>query len=370
MQFINLSKQFHQNRDSINKAISKCLESSSFILGKEVARLEDRLAEFTNAKFCLAVANGTDALDISERAIGISADDNVIIPSFTWVSTAETVKIIGSKIKFADVNEKTFNIKCSAVENLIDEKTKIVIGVSIFGQTCDLMQLKTLAEKNNIYFIEDAAQSFGAFNNNSISCSVADISTTSFFPSKPLGGYGDGGAIFTSNEELYKKCKLLARHGQNSSKEFLIAGFNSRLDEIQAAILNVKLDLFEKEVELRQNVAQMYKQYLSECPEIITPFIQEGNKSVYAQYTILLPDTNYPKKIQAILKEKGIPSVIYYSPPVHQHPGYFNENQEPLPITESITKMCLSLPFDPYLDESDIKRVSLSTIEALKSIRI
>lgn len=368
MQFINLSKQYQRNKLSINTAINECLESSSFILGKEVSRLEDRLAEFTGTKFCLTVANGTDALEISERAMGITKDDNVILPSFTWVSTAETVKIIGSEIKFADINNQTFNIEFSEISNLIDEKTKLIIGVSIFGQTCDLARIKKLAEKNNIYFIEDAAQSFGAISNGSVSCSIADISTTSFFPSKPLGGYGDGGAIFTNNEALYDKCKLLARHGQNSSKEFLIAGFNSRLDEIQAAILNVKLDIFEQEIELRQKVAQMYRNFLSACPEIIVPFIDEGNKSVFAQYTILLPHSSHPKKIQAYLKAKGIPSVIYYSPPVHLHPAYFNKMQPPLPISESITKICLSLPFDPYLEESDVKKISISVIEAFENI--
>ena len=368
MQFINLSKQYQNNKLSINRSIMSCLEKSSFILGKEVKRLEARLAEYTNTKYCLTVANGTDALDIAERAIGINKEDNVILPSFTWVSTAETVKVIGAEIQFADINDKTFNIEPSEISKLINNNTKIIIGVSIFGQTCDFENIKQLADKNNIYFIEDAAQSFGATFNGSRSCSVADISTTSFFPSKPLGCYGDGGAIFTNNQALFEKCKMLARHGQNSSKEFVIAGFNSRLDELQAAILNVKLDIFDQEIILRQSVASMYEHELREYPEIITPYIDNGNKSVYAQYTVMLPDSSLPKKIQAKLKVDGIPSVIYYSPAVHQHPAYFNKMQPVLPNTEVITKVCLSLPFDPYLEESDVKKISKSLINAFNDL--
>lgn len=364
MEFIDLNKQYLNYKDKINEAISNSLNSSSFILGKEVSRLERRLAEYVGSKYCLSVANGTDALHIAEIAMGIDSNCNVILPSYTWVSTAETIEMLGAEIRFADIDKDTFNICSKNVNSLIDSKTKLIIGVSIFGQTCDLHELQGVAKNAGIKFLEDGAQSFGAMTRGVKSCSYADVSTTSFFPSKPLGCYGDGGAIFTNNEELFKQCKLLARHGQDENKVFQIAGFNSRLDEIQAAILNVKLDNFDKEIQLRQNVAEMYRESFSKyTSDIIIPFIKSEMVSAYAQYTIKFIESS-PESIQKKLKADGIPSVSYYTPPVHLHPAYHHHASK-LDVTEMISRQTLSLPFHPYMTYEEIKLISESVIRAL-----
>ncbi|HCK04271.1 MAG TPA: aminotransferase DegT [Methylophilaceae bacterium] len=364
MQFIDLNRQYLQYKKQIDKAISQSLNSSSFILGKEVSRLEGRLAEYVGSKYCLSVANGTDALHIAEMALGIDSNCNVILPSYTWVSTAETIEMLGAEIRFADIDEDTFNICPNHVSNLIDSKTKLIIGVSLFGQTCDLHELQDLANHAGIKFLEDGAQSFGAMTSGVKSCSYADVSTTSFFPSKPLGCYGDGGAIFTNDEDIFKHCKLLARHGQDENKVFQIAGFNSRLDEIQAAILNIKLDNFDKEIQLRQDVAEMYRDSFSmHTSEIKTPFIKSDMVSAYAQYTIQFAKSS-PKSIQDQLKEDGIPSVRYYTPPVHIHPAY-EHHASKLEVTEMISRKTLSLPFHPYMTHEEIKLISESVIRAL-----
>ncbi len=366
MQFIDLNKQYLEYKQEIDKALSDSINASSFILGKQVSLLEDKLAEYVGCRYCLTVANGTDALHIAELALGINGDGNVILPSFTWVSTAETIEMIGADIKFADINKLTFNIDPSHIESLIDDRTKLIIGVSIFGQTCELETIQNIANKYKISFLEDAAQSFGASIGKIRSCSHADISTTSFFPSKPLGCYGDGGAIFTNNEDLYNKCKLLARHGQDENKIFQIAGFNSRLDEMQAAILNVKLSYFDNEILLRQQVAQMYQEELSSfSKEIKLPFIEENMVSAFAQYTIQFFDQKLPKQVQSHLKLKGVPSVIYYSPPVHMHPAY-NHHPAKLPNTEFVTKLTLSLPFHPFMSHKEVTIVASAIEEALE----
>ncbi len=366
MQFIDLNKQYIRYKERIDEAISKSLSSSSFILGKEVNTLERRLAEYVGCKYCLTVANGTDALHIAELAIGIDQKCNVILPSYTWVSTAETIEMLGAEIRFADINKDTFNIDPEHVKQLIDNKTKLIIGVSIFGQTCELKELQKIADDEEIIFLEDGAQSFGAMIGNIRSCSYADISTTSFFPSKPLGCYGDGGAIFTNNIDVYNQCKLLARHGQDDKKVFQIAGFNSRLDEIQAAVLNIKLDYLDQEIQLRQDVASEYKNKFSEhVSEIITPYIDQNMVSAYAQYTIQFSDDALPEFVKKYLHEAGIPSVTYYTPPVHMHPAY-SKHTSSLNVTENLSKRTLSLPFHPFMTSEEIEIVSSAVIRAVE----
>jgi UDP-2-acetamido-2-deoxy-ribo-hexuluronate aminotransferase len=366
MQFIDLKKQYIRYKERIDGAISLSLSSSNFILGKEVNTLESRLAEYVGCKYCLTVANGTDALHIAEIALGIDSNCNVILPSYTWVSTAETIEMLGAEIRFADIDKDTFNIDPEHVKQLIDAKTKLIIGVSIFGQTCELEELQKIADQAQINFLEDGAQSFGAMIGNIKSCSYADVSTTSFFPSKPLGCYGDGGAIFTNNIDIYNQCKLLARHGQDDNKVFQIAGFNSRLDAIQAAVLNVKLDYFDQEIQLRQNVASLYKdKFSAHTDEIIIPYIKNNMISAYAQYTIQFSDNALPEFVKKYLYELGIPSVTYYTPPVHMHPAY-SKHASTLNVTEELSRRTLSLPFHPFLTPEEVETISCAVIKALE----
>ena len=352
--FIDLQKQYQKNKKNINESIQSVLDNSNFILGSQVNQFQSISSEYVGSN-CLGVANGTDALFISLKALGIGKGDEVITPSFTWVSTVETIKLAGAKPIYIDIKLDDFNIDESLVESLISENTKAIMSVSIFGRCPDLTRLKQIAEKHSIYLIEDAAQSYGAKINNLMSCSIADISTTSFFPAKPLGCYGDGGAIYSNDEKLFSKASIISRHGQKGRYNYLEVGVNSRLDTIQAAILIEKHKIFEKEINMRNAVANAYKNFLEEIDEIKTPIIpKHENRSVWAQYTLLLSDSlaNKRELIMKDLKEKGVPTALYYPVLLHKTPIY-NDNIH-LPVSESICDKVLSLPMHPYLDEDEI----------------
>jgi UDP-2-acetamido-2-deoxy-ribo-hexuluronate aminotransferase len=361
--FINLKSQYSLLKPKINLAIQKVMDHGKYINGPEVELLEQNLASFTGNKFCISVANGTDALEIAQKAIGIEPDDEVLLPSYTWVSTAETLKYLGAKLIFCDVNPLTFNIDPDEVRKKITNKTKAIVAVSIFGQCADLLKLKEIATENNLYLIEDAAQSFGAKHHGKYSCSIADISTTSFFPSKPLGGYGDGGAIFTNNEILAKEMRLLARHGQQSKDNFIRVGRNSRLDSIQAAILLEKLKIFDQEIINRNSIHKKYETQIdnSICT---TPYIQKGNISVFAQYTLKGTECSIAK-VCSSLKTEGIPFMQYYQKPIHQQEVYNVEGSYRLKVTEGLASSTVSIPMSPYLTGSEIDFV-INTINNTK----
>ena len=358
MKFIDIGKQYKILKNEIDTSIHKVLDSGNFIQGTEVKELEDSLANYSNAKFCLTNANGTDALEIILKSLNLKEKDQVIVPSFTWVSSAEAPKYLGLDIVFCDVNPDTFNVCVDSFKKLINKKTKVLIAVSLFGQCSDLIELKKICKEKKIILIEDAAQSFGAMHMSKKSCSIADYSFTSFFPSKPLGCYGDGGAIFVNNKKNYEKIRLIAQHGQVSRDKFSLVGRNSRLDAIQAAILKVKLRHFDEEIHLRNEIFKIYANHI-DAEQFQTPHIRKNNTSVFAIFTV----KSTPLKIlkaQAKLLANKIPCVRYYTKPIHMQAPYISgqSHSTNLPVTEKLSKSTLSLPMHPYISKSDVKKVA------------
>lgn len=359
--FIDISKQYELYKDSIDSSISNVLKKGSFIQGPEVKELEKLLTEYIGVN-ALTVANGTDALFISLMALGVGPGDEVITPSFTWVSTVEAIRLVGAKPVFIEVRPETFNINEDDIQKIITSRTKVIMPVSIFGRCPDLDMIKNLPEvkKQNIKILEDAAQSFGAKSSGLMSCSIADISTTSFFPAKPLGCYGDGGAIFTNDQELFEKVSMISKHGQKGRYNYKTVGVNSRLDTIQAAVLISKLDFFEKEISMRNKVAKLYNDFLSSSSLITIPSIPDKeNRSVWAQYTLILSDDVYKRRddIMAKMQECNIPTALYYPAALHLQKPYFDADAN-LPITEYIADRVISLPMHPYLEEDEIDYIS------------
>ncbi|PHM72754.1 DegT/DnrJ/EryC1/StrS family aminotransferase [Xenorhabdus kozodoii] len=349
MQFTDLAAQQLKIKDKIDENIQKVLTHGKYILGPEVSELEEKLVEYTGAKYCITCANGTDALQIALMAIGIKPGDEVITPGFTYIATAETVALLGGIPVYVDVKPTTYNLDPALLEAAITPRTKAIIPVSLYGQCADFDEINEIAEKHNITVIEDAAQSFGAAYKGKRSCNLTTIACTSFFPSKPLGCYGDGGAIFTSDEELAKVIRQIARHGQNRRYHHIRVGVNSRLDTLQAAILLPKLEIFDEEMELRQIVAKNYDKALNETGIMTTPYIEPYNISAYAQYTIRVKERD---KLQVKLKEKGIPTAVHYPLPLNKQPAVSSDII--LPIGDQISQEVISLPMHPYLSLTEI----------------
>ncbi|NLD07960.1 MAG: DegT/DnrJ/EryC1/StrS family aminotransferase [Xanthomonadaceae bacterium] len=349
MQFIDLGAQQARIKDKIEAGIARVLSHGKYILGPEVIELEEKLAEFTGAKYCITCGNGTDALQIAQMALGIGPGDEVITPGFTYIATAETVALLGAKPVYVDVDPVTYNLDPARLEAAITPNTKAIIPVSLYGQCADFDAINAIAEKYNIPVIEDAAQSFGAMYKGKRSCNLTTIACTSFFPSKPLGGYGDGGAIFTNDEELAKVIRQVARHGQDRRYHHVRVGVNSRLDSLQASILLPKLEILAEELELRQQVANRYTKLLNEAGIMSTPTIVEGNVSAYAQYTIQVENRS---DVQAKLKEAGIPTAVHYPIPLNKQPAVADGSIE-LPVGDRIAERVMSLPMHPYLTEDE-----------------
>jgi len=368
MEFIDLKKQYLGIKGAVDSRIESVINNANYIQGKEVEELEGELSNFIGSH-CTSVANGTDALYISLVALDIKAGDEIIVPSFTWVSTVQVVKQVGAVPVYVDIDIDTFNLNLNCISEKITPKTKAIIGVSLFGRCIDLRNLKLLCEKHNLKFIEDAAQSFGAMSENNLSCSIADISTTSFFPAKPFGCYGDGGAIFTNDKDLNEKVKIISKNGQIKRYDYKVVGCNSRLDTIQAAILLEKFAIFPNEIRKRTEIAKEYNSLLEGIDWLKLPQIpSDSNRSVWAQYTILLDDKikDQRKLIMSLLKERNIPTALYYPVPIHKSKPY--EAKEELPITENVADRVLSLPMHPYLELSELKHVSISIKEVFKDI--
>ncbi|WP_237387768.1 DegT/DnrJ/EryC1/StrS family aminotransferase [Xenorhabdus sp. Sc-CR9] len=349
MQFTDLAAQQLRIKDKIDQNIQKVLTHGKYILGPEVSELEEKLVDYTGAKYCITCANGTDALQIALMAIGIKPGDEVITPGFTYIATAETVALLGGIPVYVDVKQTTYNLDPELLEAAITPKTKAIIPVSLYGQCADFDEINAIAEKYNITVIEDAAQSFGASYKGKRSCNLTTISCTSFFPSKPLGCYGDGGAIFTSDEELAKIIRQIARHGQDRRYHHVRVGVNSRLDTLQAAILLPKLEIFDEEMALRQIVAKNYDKALNEIGIITTPYIEPHNISAYAQYTIRVQNRD---ELQNKLKEKGIPTAVHYPLPLNKQPAVASDIV--LPIGDRVAQEVISLPMHPYLSEEQL----------------
>lgn len=358
IQFIDLAAQQSRIKDRIDAAISRVLAHGKYILGPEVEELEGKLAAFVGVKHCISCANGTDALQIAQMALGIGPGDEVITPGFTYIATAETIALLGASPVYVDVDPKTYCLDPRALEAAITSKTKAVIPVSLYGQCADFDEINSIAEKYGITVIEDAAQSFGATYKGRKSCGVSKIACTSFFPSKPLGCYGDGGAIFTDDDDLARIMRQIARHGQDRRYHHVRVGVNSRLDTIQAAVLLEKLVILEEEIQLRQEVADHYCRLLADVPDCTLPRVEAHNKSVYAQFTIRTPNR---ERTIAQLSSHGIPTTVHYPLPLNKQPAVQIAECD-LPVGDQLASEVLSLPMHPYLSIAEIEKIAAAFI--------
>lgn len=367
MEFRDLKAQYNKYKNEIDSAIQEVITNTNFIGGEEVNTLEQRLAEYVGVKHCITCANGTEAMTLLMMAWDIKEGDAVFVPDFTFFSTGEIVSFVGATPVFVDVDKDTFNIDTvkleQAINKVLDEgklTPKVVIPVDLFGLPADYIEIERIANKYGIRVLEDAAQGFGGSINGKKACSFGDAATTSFFPAKPLGCYGDGGAIFTNDNNLAELLNSLKVHGKGNHKyDNVRIGVNSRLDSIQAAILNVKLTAFiEHELE---DVNRIYRLYTDKLKGIVeTPIIPEGYVSSFAQYTIKLKDKEERDELQAKLKVEGIPSMIYYVKPMHKMAAFselkYDDNE--FEVTNKLCDTVLSLPMHPYLSEDDVNFVT------------
>jgi dTDP-4-amino-4,6-dideoxygalactose transaminase len=369
MQFIDLKKQQQKIKKSIDNRISQVLEHGKYILGPEVKELEEKLADFVGVKYGIGVANGSDALIIALLALGVGAGDAVFVPSFTFFASASSIVQVGATPVFIDVDENTFNIDTNhlkvQIENTIKDgklSCKAIISVDLFGQVAEYDKIDIIAKEYNLKVIEDAAQSLGAQSKNKKAGSFGDIATTSFFPAKPLGCYGDGGMIFTNDTNLKEIIESLRVHGKGTDKyDNVRIGKNSRLDTMQAAILLAKFELFDTEIQQRQAVAEYYNKNLKNCLD--TPVILENNISAWAQYTL---KTNARNKCIESLKNKNIPSAIYYPKPLHKQVAFSNLKEVKLPKTDKIIDQVFSIPFHPYLEKNDQDSIIETLLKSTK----
>jgi UDP-2-acetamido-2-deoxy-ribo-hexuluronate aminotransferase len=349
--FANLQLQYQTYKDKIDSNIHKILNKSNYILGEEVDILEQELQNFTGAKYAIACSSGTDALLLALMVLDIQPGDEIITTPFTWISTAEMMALIKAKPVFVDIEPDTYNIDANLIEAAITKKTKAIMPVSLYGQPADMDVIQAIADKHNLKVIVDGAQSFGSTYNNKTDSNLGDISTTSFFPSKPLGCYGDGGAVFTNNVEYANKTKLLRVHGQNKRYHHKYIGIGGRLDTIQAAILLAKLPNFKKELKDRQKVADHYTSGLSKILQ--TPVIKSNRSSAWAQYTLRVKNRDF---LQIKLQENGIPTSVFYPIPLHLQEcfQYLRHQQGDFPISEKASNEVMSIPMNPFLTNEQL----------------
>lgn len=359
MQFVDLAAQQARIKDKIDANVQKVLAHGKYILGPEVGELEEKLAAFCGAKHCITVANGTDALQIAQMALGVGHGDEVIVPGFSYIATAETPAVLGAKPVYVDIDPKTYNMNPEKLEAAITPRTKAIIPVSLYGQCADFDAINVVAEKHGIPVIEDGAQSFGASYKGRKSCNLSTIGCTSFFPSKPLGCYGDGGALFTNDDDLAVVLRQIARHGQDRRYHHIRVGVNSRLDTLQAAILLPKLEILAEEIELRNQASEQYKRLLNDAGITATPFIEEHNISAWAQYTIRVENR---AQVQEALHAAGIPTAVHYPIPLNKQPAVADKAAD-LPVGDESAERVMSLPMHPYLSEEDQQKV----VDALRA---
>lgn len=365
--FIDLKSQYKALKNSIDTRIMKVLEHGAYVNGPEVVELEKLLAEYVGVKHCLAVASGTDALMLPLMALGVGPGDEVITTAFSFIATAEVICLIGAKPIYVDIDPKTYNIDPLQLEAAITKQTKAIMPVSLYGQMPDMEAINAIAKKHNIPVIEDAAQSFGATYKNQKSGSLTVACGTSFFPAKPLGAYGDGGAIFTNDDSMAKVIKEIREHGSESRYYHTRLGLNARLDTIQCAILLSKMERYDWEFQQRQVIAGRYTQAFSDIKAegFSTPFVAENHKSAWAQYTITVKDrTNFQKK----MTEAGVPTSVHYPRIMPDQPWYkentANPNQE-LPIARWAAEHVISLPIYPDMDETTQNKIITAVKGAL-----
>lgn len=364
MEFIDLKTQYTRISSEINAAINQVVSSGHYIMGKQVAELELALAQFLQVKHSIGVCDGTKALLIALMALGVKPGDEVIVPDFTFISPASMAALLGATVVLVDIDPVTYNISVDELEKAISSKTKAIIAVSLYGQCADFTKINEIAARYNIPVIEDAAQSFGAEQNGKKSCNLSTISTTSFFPSKPLGCYGDGGAIFTNDDELSQKMKWIRVHGQDKRYHHAVLGLNGRLDTLQAAILLEKMKIFEQEVLLRQKVANYYNiaindknQQVGSDLSLTVPQVNQGNLHIYGQYSLLARNTAHRDQLIERLKLAGIPTAIHYPIPLHKQPVFGRGSDYPVrvigncAVSQEIADRVFSIPMHPYLTQ-------------------
>ena len=350
--FAKLQYQYQLYKEEIDEAIHKVLDKSNYIMGNEVHDLEENLQSFTGAKHAITCASGTDALLLAMMALDIQPDDEIITTPFTFIATAETIAFLKAKPVFVDIDEKTYTIDVQKIEEAITEKTKAIMPVSLYGQPADMDVIETIAKKHGLKVIIDGAQSFGATFDGVTDSNLGDISTTSFFPAKPLGCFGDGGAVFTNDDALASKMKSLRVHGQSKRYHHQYIGMGGRMDTLQCAIVDVKLRHYPKDLALRQAVAEKYTKALSQ-KDLVLPFVDEKATSAWAQYSVRVKDRD---ALQVRLKAEGIPTAVHYPMPLHLQGAftYLRYNTGDFPISEMVSDEIISLPMNPYLDEEEI----------------
>lgn len=360
MEFIDLKSQYHRLKLEIDAAILRVLDHGQYILGPEVAELEEKLAAYTESSYCITVANGTDALQIALMAIGVGPGDEVITPGFSYIATAEAAAVLGATPVFVDIDPVSYNLDPELIEAAITPRTKAIIPVSLYGQCADFDAINEIASRHNLVVIEDAAQSFGAVYKGRKSCNLSHIACTSFFPSKPLGCYGDGGAIFTNDAELAKILRQVARHGQDRRYHHIRLGVNSRLDTIQAAILLQKLAVLDIEIEARNAAAKRYDAALL-AAGLTPPSIASHNTSVWAQYTVEVAERD---RVQEHMASTHVPTAVHYPLPLFDQPAF---KAEAVALTHSRTaaRRVMSLPMGPYINEADQDRVIAALTQAI-----
>ena len=348
--FANLKFSYLEHKEKIDEAIASTISSTSFIMGQSVYEFEDALAKFSGAKYAISCSSGTDALLLAMMALGIKPGDEVITTPFTFIATAETIAFLGAKPVFVDINEQTYNIDVSRIEEKITKNTKAILPVSLYGQISDMEAINKIALKYNLPVIEDGAQSFGATYKGKKSCNVSTIGTTSFFPAKPLGCFGDGGAVFTSNDDLAEKMKSMRIHGQTKRYHHKYIGMGGRLDTLQAAILNVKIENYATDIARRQQAATRYKELLQN--ELIIPELRGDCTSVWAQYSVRVTNRD---RVQKYLKDKGIPTAVHYPKPLYVQEcfKYLGYNLGDFPVTERVSNEIMSLPMNPYITREE-----------------
>lgn len=354
--FANLKYQYKLYKDEIDKAIHSVLDKSNYIMGEEVSKLEKSLEEFTGAKHAVTCSSGTDALLLAMMALDIQPGDEIITTPFTFIATAETIALMGAIPIFVDIDEKTYNIDPSKIEKAITVKTKAIMPVSLYGQPADMESIQSIATNHKLKIIIDGAQSFGSTYKDKTDSSLGDISTTSFFPAKPLGCFGDGGVVFTNDDELSIKIKSLRVHGQSKRYHHKYIGMGGRMDTIQCAIVDVKLKYYEKDLALRQKVAIKYTNALSD-KDLVLPYIDENCTSAFAQYSVRAKNRD---EVQYKLKEQGIPTAVHYPMPLHLQEcfEYLGYEKGDFPISEIVSDEIMSLPMNPYVTDKEIEYIS------------
>lgn len=354
MEFIDLKEQYRRYRSDIDARIRTVLEHHHFIMGPEIAELEAALARFVGVAHCITVASGTASLEIALRALGIGMGDEVITVPFTWISTAEVIGLVGAKPVFVDIRPETFNINEELIEQAITPHTRAILPVSLFGQMPDYDRINAIAARHHLSVIEDGAQSFGATRHGKRSGGVTQIGSTSFFPAKPLGSYGDGGALFTNDDALAEKMRAIRTHGGLRRHHHPYLGMNGRFDTLQAAVVLAKLPHFEAEIGARRSIGARYSELLKDV--CTAPSVASGNTHVYAQYTIRVPNRD---ELGAQLRVRGIPTAVYYPKCLHEQPAFARWGTQwgDFPQAEKASREVISLPMHAFLSEQDQDRV-------------